>query len=62
MKSGIGWSSWGRKGVESPTRVQALEIINKTKDKNTAILATTGKAGRELYEAEDLPNNLDMVG
>ncbi len=50
------------KNDEKPNRIAALEIINKQKDKNTAVLATTGKTGRELYETEDAPNNLYMVG
>ena len=45
-----------------PTRLSTLEVINKLKDNNTAVLASTGKAGRELYEVEDAPNNLYMVG
>lgn len=45
-----------------PTRLSTLESINKLKDNNTAVLASTGKAGRELYEVEDAPNNLYMVG
>lgn len=45
-----------------PTRLNTLEVINKLKDNDTAVLASTGKAGRELYEVEDAPNNLYMVG
>lgn len=45
-----------------PKRVEALEIISALSDCNTAVLASTGKAGRELYEVEDAPNNLYMVG
>jgi phosphonopyruvate decarboxylase len=45
-----------------PLRYDVLEKINALKDKNTILLATTGKTGRELYEIEDAPNNLYMVG
>jgi phosphonopyruvate decarboxylase len=45
-----------------PFRFNVLEKLNHLKDKNTIQLATTGKTGRELYEIEDAPNNLYMVG
>jgi len=45
-----------------PTRFEALKCIQQTADSNTIQLATTGKTGRELYEIEDLTNNLYMVG
>jgi phosphonopyruvate decarboxylase len=45
-----------------PLRYDVLEKLNTLKDKNTVLLATTGKTGRELYEIEDAPNNLYMVG
>lgn len=45
-----------------PTRYEALTVINSLKDSDTIQLATTGKTGRELYEIEDAPNNLYMVG
>lgn len=45
-----------------PKRIEALQIINKCKSKDTVVLATTGLTGRELYEIEDAPNNLYMVG
>ena len=45
-----------------PTRTAALQTINSLKDDNTIFLATTGKTGRELFEVEDNPNNLYMVG
>jgi phosphonopyruvate decarboxylase len=44
-----------------PTRLSALEVINKHKEKSVC-LATTGKTGRELYEVEDSDSNLYMVG
>jgi len=50
------------KSDQLPSRIEALSVINKNKDKTTVLLATTGKTGRELYEIEDSPNNLYMVG
>lgn len=47
---------------QAPTRRDALSIITRHKDKATILLATTGKTGRELYEIEDSPHNLYMVG
>lgn len=45
-----------------PKRLEALNVINSFKDEKTVLLATTGLTGRELYEIEDAPNNLYMVG
>jgi phosphonopyruvate decarboxylase len=45
-----------------PIRTQALKTISDQADANTILLATTGKTGRELFEVEDKPNNLYMVG
>lgn len=45
-----------------PTRFETLKVINSLKGAKTVHLATTGKTGRELYEIEDAPNNLYMVG
>ena len=47
---------------QNPTRISVLERINRLKDAGTVVLATTGTTGRELYEIEDAPNNLYMVG
>ncbi|MGX2982804.1 phosphonopyruvate decarboxylase [Helicobacter sp. 23-1045] len=44
-----------------PTRLQTLQIIQNL-GQNCALLATTGKAGRELYELGDKENQLYMVG
>ena len=44
-----------------PTRLQALQIIQSI-GKDCALLATTGKCGRELYELGDKENQLYMVG
>ena len=46
---------------EKPTRLQALQIIQNL-GQNCALLATTGKCGRELYELGDSSNQLYMVG
>ena len=45
-----------------PIRTEALKCISDLADKDTILLATTGKTGRELFEVEDKPNNLYMVG
>lgn len=45
-----------------PKRIDALEVIHEARGENTIVLATTGVTGRELYEIEDSPNNLYMVG
>ncbi len=45
-----------------PIRTQALKAISDLADKDTVLLATTGKTGRELFEVGDKPNNLYMVG
>jgi phosphonopyruvate decarboxylase len=47
---------------QCPSRYEALKVINSLKDPHTIQLATTGKTGRELYEIEDAPHNLYMVG
>ncbi len=44
------------------TRSEALKVLNKVAGKGTAIIATTGYTGRELYEIEDRENQLYMVG
>ena len=45
-----------------PIRTDALKCISDLADNDTILLATTGKTGRELFEVEDKPNNLYMVG
>lgn len=47
---------------ELPTRREALKTLVDLSEKDTILLATTGKTGRELYEVEDKPNHLYMVG
>ncbi|RDU52518.1 thiamine pyrophosphate-dependent enzyme [Helicobacter sp. MIT 01-3238] len=49
------------KDSAQPTRLEALSIIQNL-GTNCALLATTGKCGRELYELDDRPNQLYMVG
>lgn len=51
-----------RMSDQVPTRYEALRVINSLKHNQTVQLATTGKTGRELYDLEDAPNNLYMVG
>ena len=47
---------------ELPRRVDVLATLQRIRDDKTAVLATTGKAGRELYEEGDDAGNLYMVG
>ena len=49
-------------GPVETTRLQALEVISRFKDDRTALLANTGKAGRELFEIQDSEHNFYMVG
>jgi phosphonopyruvate decarboxylase len=45
------------------TRQEALrEVVERTAPASTAVLASTGFCGRELYAIEDRPNHLYMVG
>jgi phosphonopyruvate decarboxylase len=50
------------KGDQLPSRLEALSVINASKDKTTVQIATTGKTGRELYEIGDSNSNLYLVG
>ncbi len=47
---------------EMPLRMNVLESVSRLKADDTVLLASTGKAGRELFEFGDAPNNLYMVG
>ena len=47
---------------ESFKRLDVLEVLQKTANKDTLLLATTGVTGRELFELEDLDNQFYMVG
>jgi phosphonopyruvate decarboxylase len=45
------------------SRQEALrEVVARTSPASTAVLASTGFCGRELYAVEDRPNHLYMVG
>lgn len=48
--------------LELPTRRETLKVLTDLSDKDTVLLATTGKTGRELFEVADKPNHLYMVG
>lgn len=43
-------------------RTEALKALLESLDGNEAILATTGKTGRELFTVADRPNHLYVVG
>lgn len=47
---------------ELPTRRETLKVLTDLSDKETVLLATTGKTGRELFEIADKANHLYMVG
>ncbi|MDD4973764.1 MAG: phosphonopyruvate decarboxylase [Bacteriovorax sp.] len=47
---------------ERTTRTPVLEVIQKELGTEVAVIATTGKTGRELYEVGDLHNQFYMVG
>ncbi len=48
---------------DRPSRQEVLrEVIPRTPCHSTAVLASTGFCGRELYAIEDRPNQLYMVG
>lgn len=50
-------------GKQNPGRAEVLErIIKLTPESNTAVIATTGFTGRELFATEDRVNHLYMVG
>jgi phosphonopyruvate decarboxylase len=49
--------------AERASRQQALrEVVARTPSAGTAVLASTGFCGRELYAIDDRPNQLYMVG
>ncbi|MFT6545453.1 MAG: phosphonopyruvate decarboxylase [Bacteriovoracaceae bacterium] len=50
------------KNVEEVSRTDALRALKKNIKDEDLVIATTGKTGRELFEVEDGPNNLYMVG
>ncbi|PKU25751.1 phosphonopyruvate decarboxylase [Telmatospirillum siberiense] len=45
-----------------PTRLAVLERFLATTDEETAVIATTGKCGRELFTLADRPQHLYQVG
>lgn len=47
---------------ERHTRTEALKIIQTSAGKDSVLIATTGKTGRELYELDDKENQLYLVG
>jgi phosphonopyruvate decarboxylase len=47
---------------ERLTRTQALGVVLETLSGHEAIVATTGKTGRELFTIADRPNHLYVVG
>jgi phosphonopyruvate decarboxylase len=52
-----------RAGAARVSRHEALrEVVARTSPKSTAILASTGYCGRELYAVADRPNQIYMVG
>jgi phosphonopyruvate decarboxylase len=53
----------GRAPESRPSRREALlEVVGHTPVNETAVLASTGFCGRELYALDDRPNQLYMVG
>ena len=51
-----------RAGAAHPTRAAALACVLALVDDATAIVATTGKCGRELFTLADRPQHLYQVG
>jgi phosphonopyruvate decarboxylase len=43
-------------------RTEALQAISESLQGNEAVVATTGKTGRELFTIADRPNHLHVVG
>lgn len=51
-----------KSNVIEASRYQALEELLRTVSEETAIIATTGKCGRELFTISDRPQHLYQVG
>jgi phosphonopyruvate decarboxylase len=51
-----------RAGTALPTRIAVLERMLATLPDSAAVIATTGKAGRELFTLADRPQHLYQVG
>ncbi len=49
-------------GDKKTTRTEALALLLETLHGDEAIIATTGKTGRELFTISDRPNHLYVVG
>ncbi|MBA2271966.1 MAG: phosphonopyruvate decarboxylase [Chthoniobacterales bacterium] len=49
-------------GDEQLTRTEAIKLILATLHGDEAVIATTGKTGRELFTVADRPNHLYVVG
>lgn len=47
---------------QKPTRLKALETVLESVPSNAAVIATTGKCGRELFALDDREQNFYMVG
>ena len=45
---------------ELPMRLNVLESLSKVRTCNMALLATTGKTGRELHEVKDVPSSIGL--
>lgn len=52
----------GADGADRPTRAAALEAILAALPDTAAVIATTGKTGRELFTLADRPQHLYLVG
>ena len=48
--------------IERATRTPVLEVLQKEVGLEAAVIATTGKTGREFYEVGDQANQFYMVG
>ena len=51
-----------RKGGERPARIDLLRCVQALVPAEAAVVATTGKTGRELFTCEDRPQQLYQVG
>ncbi len=51
-----------REGGERPTRIDLLRCVQTLVPAEAAVVATTGKTGRELFTLEDRPQQLYQVG
>ena len=51
-----------RQGGERPTRIDLLRCVQAIVPAEAAVVATTGKTGRELFTCEDRPQQLYQVG